>query len=99
MEILKDMPVRIAALTSGRVISQAKYSEWLEAERTYLESKKSEPEADVLGVEYVELLDKYETARYRTVINAGIIHRQTNYLCGQKIMGGLAEVDDRNVPS
>ncbi|KAF8580817.1 hypothetical protein K439DRAFT_1619489 [Ramaria rubella] len=31
-------------------------------ERDYLLSKKSEPEADILGVEYVELLDKYHAA-------------------------------------
>lgn len=64
LEILQDMPTRIAALTSGRTISDATYSAWLESERTYLKSKQSEPEADVLGVEYVELLDKYHTARF-----------------------------------
>lgn len=57
------MPIQMAALTSGRSISDAQYARWLESERIYLESKQSEPESDVLGVEYVEMLEKYHSAR------------------------------------
>ncbi|KAF8576014.1 hypothetical protein K439DRAFT_1623158 [Ramaria rubella] len=62
LEVLQDMPVRIESLTSGRLISNAQYSSWLSEECKYLESKKAEPESDVLGVEYVELLNKYHEA-------------------------------------
>jgi len=40
------------------------FARWIEEERLYLNAKKSEPEVDVLGVEYVELLNKYHAARY-----------------------------------
>ncbi|KAF8587113.1 hypothetical protein K439DRAFT_1614546 [Ramaria rubella] len=49
-----DMLVKIQTLMSGREISE---------EREYLLLKKSETEADILGVEYVELLDKYHATR------------------------------------
>ena len=58
------MPFRIETLTSGRQVSDAEYTAWLAEERQYLESKRTEPESDVLGVEYVELIDRYNEARY-----------------------------------
>ena len=48
----------------GRQVSDVQFTRWLEEELLYLESKRSEPEVDVLGVEYVELLNKYHNARY-----------------------------------
>ena len=63
LEILQEMPLRIQTLTSGREISDTQFTDWLIKEREYLESKQSEPEADILGVEYVELLQKYAQAR------------------------------------
>lgn len=64
LDVLHDMPIRIEALTSGRQISDIEFTRWLDEEQLYLKSKKSEPEADVLGIEYVELLNKYYNARY-----------------------------------
>ncbi|KAF8574809.1 hypothetical protein K439DRAFT_1624059 [Ramaria rubella] len=58
LEILQDMPNKIKSLTSGWEVSEAQFVEWLQQECDYLNSKHSEPEVDVLGVEYVELLDK-----------------------------------------
>ncbi|KAF8583365.1 hypothetical protein K439DRAFT_1617574 [Ramaria rubella] len=63
LEILRDFPVRIETLMSGRQVLEAQFAMWLADERKYLESKKAEPESDVLGVEYVELLTKYHEAR------------------------------------
>ncbi|KAF8584763.1 hypothetical protein K439DRAFT_1345285, partial [Ramaria rubella] len=62
LEVLWDMPVHIESLTSGWHISNAQYSSWLSEEHKYLESKKAETQSDVLGVEYVELLNKYHEA-------------------------------------
>ncbi|KAF8573305.1 hypothetical protein K439DRAFT_1559086, partial [Ramaria rubella] len=62
LELLRDMPVHISTLTSGRNILEAQYAGWLSDEHKYLESKHSEPEIDVLGVEYVGLLTKYAEA-------------------------------------
>jgi len=61
LEILHDMPVHIDTLTSGCNVPNTK---WLEDEHKYLHSKQSEPEHDVLGVEYVELLAKYNAAQF-----------------------------------
>ncbi|KAF8573706.1 hypothetical protein K439DRAFT_1624875 [Ramaria rubella] len=47
----------------GRNVSYAQYTGWLSDEHKYLESKHSEPENDVLGVEYIKLLTKYGEAR------------------------------------
>ncbi|KAF8530645.1 hypothetical protein JB92DRAFT_2804438 [Gautieria morchelliformis] len=63
LQVLEEMPVRIKALMSGRQVSEACFATWLQDERDYLESKKTEPDTDVLGVEYVELLNKYNDAR------------------------------------
>ncbi|KAF8575703.1 hypothetical protein K439DRAFT_1369235, partial [Ramaria rubella] len=64
LEFLQDMPVHIDTLTSGQNILEAQYAGWLSDEHQYLESKKLEPEIDVLGVEYVRLLTKYSKAPY-----------------------------------
>lgn len=64
MEVLHDMPIQIEALTSGHQISDIEFTRWLDEEQSYLKSKKSEPEVDVLGIEYVELLTKYYNAQY-----------------------------------
>ena len=61
--IIRDMPIQIETLTLGRHLSDMQFRSWLNAEREYLQSKQSEPEADVLGIEYVELLTKYNSAR------------------------------------
>ena len=58
------MPTHIKMLMGGRQVSNMQFTRWLEEEFLYLESKRSEPEMDVLSVEYVELLNKYNTARY-----------------------------------
>ena len=63
LESIQEMPLRIETLTSGRQISDAQFASWLEAERTYLISRQTEPETDVLGIEYVEMLNKYYEAR------------------------------------
>lgn len=65
LDILHEMPTRIATLTSGREITKSNYMEWLNAECEYLQLKMTEPKADILGVEYVELLTKYR--RWRSV--------------------------------
>jgi hypothetical protein len=63
LQVLEEMPIRIQALTLGRETTKAQYMSWLEEERKYLLSKQSEPPKDVLGIEYVELLNKYHDAR------------------------------------
>ena len=63
LDILQEMPIRIVTLLSGRPISDAQFSGWLEAEHQYLKSKQAEPQANILGVEYVELLTKYNDAQ------------------------------------
>ncbi|KAF8580520.1 hypothetical protein K439DRAFT_1519701 [Ramaria rubella] len=62
LELLRDMLVCISTLTSGWNIFEAQYAGWLADEHKYLESKHSEPESDVLGVDYVRLLTKYAEA-------------------------------------
>ncbi|KAF8525693.1 hypothetical protein JB92DRAFT_2535410, partial [Gautieria morchelliformis] len=62
LEILRDMPVRIQSLLPGRHISDAQFSTWLQEEHKYLNSKKSEPEKDILATQYVGLLSKHEEA-------------------------------------
>ncbi|KAF8495027.1 hypothetical protein JB92DRAFT_3084857 [Gautieria morchelliformis] len=62
LELLHDMPIRIQTLTSGCQITDLHFATWLDAEREYLRSREQGPEADVLGVEYVELLMKYNEA-------------------------------------
>ena len=57
------MPSRIETLTSGRDITDAQFAVWLKEERQYLKSKESEPEEDILGMEYVDLLMKYTEAK------------------------------------
>jgi Kyakuja-Dileera-Zisupton transposase len=64
LEVLRDMPTRIETLLSGRQVTDTQFAHWLEAERQYLNSRQSEPERDTLSLEYVELLDKYQHARY-----------------------------------
>ena len=63
LDVLQEMPIRIATLLSGRPISDAQFAGWLEAKHQYLKSKQAEPQADILGVEYVELLTKYNDAQ------------------------------------
>jgi hypothetical protein len=63
LNVIHDMPLKIDTLTSGCMVSDVQFSKWLQDERTYLQSKQAELKFDVLGVEYVELLDKYQTAR------------------------------------
>ncbi|KIJ27532.1 hypothetical protein M422DRAFT_190911 [Sphaerobolus stellatus SS14] len=63
LETIEDMTIRIAVLTSGHTITDAQFTQWLDEERTYLKSKQSEPEKDSTNIEYVELLQKYDTAR------------------------------------
>jgi hypothetical protein len=58
------MPIRIHSLISAHSVSDLKFAQWLEQEREYLSSKQSEPESDILGIEYVELLNKYNEAQY-----------------------------------
>jgi hypothetical protein len=60
---MREMPIWIHTLTSGRHITDLKYTEWLNAEREYLQSKVAEPQVDALGVEYVDLLTKYDSAQ------------------------------------
>ena len=55
-------------LMDGCQVSDAQFTRWLEEELLYLESKRSEPEVDVLGVEYVELLNKYHNAGYMELL-------------------------------
>ncbi|KAF8514271.1 hypothetical protein JB92DRAFT_3115721 [Gautieria morchelliformis] len=62
LEILCDMPVCIQSLLPGRHISDAQFSTWLQEEHKYLNSKKSEPEKDILATQYVGLLSKHEEA-------------------------------------
>jgi len=57
------MPICIEMLTSGCQTSDITFARWIE-ECLYLNEKKSELEVDVLGVEYVELLNKYQAALY-----------------------------------
>jgi len=57
------MPIQIATLLSGHCISNVKLAGWLEEENQYLKSKQDEPQAEILGVEYVELLTKYNDAQ------------------------------------
>ena len=64
LEVIHDMPIRIATLTSEQLITDVQFTQWLEDERLYLESRKSEPEADMLAMEYVQLLQKYYDTRY-----------------------------------
>ncbi|KAF8479455.1 hypothetical protein JB92DRAFT_3277834 [Gautieria morchelliformis] len=49
LQVLEEMPVRIKALMSGRQVSEACFATWLQDERDYLESKKTEPDTDVLA--------------------------------------------------
>jgi hypothetical protein len=63
LQILEEMPVRIQTLTSGRRVPEAQFMTWLDEERKYLLSKQSEPREDILGIEYVELLNRYHDAR------------------------------------
>ena len=62
LRIIRDMPIQIETLTLGCHIFDMQFRSWLNAEQEYLQSKQSEPEADVLGIEYVELLNKYNSA-------------------------------------
>jgi hypothetical protein len=61
--MLRDMPIRLQSLLPGQEISDAQFTKWLEEERKYLESKKHEPEHNVLATEYVELLRKCNDSR------------------------------------
>ncbi|KAF8510448.1 hypothetical protein JB92DRAFT_3083613 [Gautieria morchelliformis] len=63
LEILHDMPVRLESLLPGRHLSDAHFSKWLEEERTYLLSKKQEPEENIMASQYVELLRRHDEAR------------------------------------
>ena len=63
LDVLQEMPIQIATLLSGHPVSDAQFTGWLEAECQYLKSKQAEPQADILGVEYVELLTKYNDAQ------------------------------------
>src|SRR5882672_2858211 len=58
------MLTHIKMLMGGCQVSDMQFTRWLEEEFLYLELKRLEPEMDVLSVEYVELLNKYNTARY-----------------------------------
>ena len=62
LELVCDIPTCITTLLSGRHVSDTKFVLWLEDEHKYLQSKQAEPERDLLGLKYVELLDKYEHA-------------------------------------
>jgi hypothetical protein len=62
--ILEEAPHQIEALTSGCWVTDAQFAHWLDEEHRYLQSKLAEPEIDVLRIEYVELLTKYNEARY-----------------------------------
>ena len=61
--VMEEMPVRIQTLTSSQQITESQFTSWLNSEHDYLRSKQLEPEVDILGMEYVELLDKYNDAR------------------------------------
>ena len=58
------MPIWIATLLSGHHVSNVQFTGWLEEEHQYLKSKQAEPQAEILGVEYVELLTKYNDAQW-----------------------------------
>jgi len=64
LDVLCEIPIHIEELTSGCQISDITFARWIEQEWLYLNAKKSEPEVDVLGIEYVELLNKYHVAWY-----------------------------------
>lgn len=63
LDVMREMPVRIQTLTSSWQITKFQFTTWLNLEHNYLRSKQSEPDVDILGVEYIELLDKYYDAR------------------------------------
>ena len=67
LDILREMPIRIATLLSGGHVSDVQFAGWLEVEHRYLKSKQAEPQADILRMEYVELLTKYNDAQWAFV--------------------------------
>lgn len=63
-QLLRDMPVAIAALESGKTPEECNYTAHLNTERAYLASRKKEPETDIIACKYIELLLVYEEATY-----------------------------------
>jgi len=63
LDILQELPIQIVTLLSGCPISDAQFAGWLEAKCQYIKSKQAEPQANILKVEYVGLLTKYNDAQ------------------------------------
>ncbi|KAF8498309.1 hypothetical protein BU17DRAFT_72352 [Hysterangium stoloniferum] len=64
LETIDEMTMCQTILTAAeREIPHTQFMEWLNEERVYLTSKASEPKEDISCIEYVELLQKYDTAR------------------------------------
>ena len=64
LEVMQDMPICIKTLNCRHHLTDAQFAGWLWSERQYIQSRQAEPEADALGVEYVEMLNKYYNAWY-----------------------------------
>lgn len=64
LDILEQMPIRIEILLSGRGSTEATFTKWLEDEHRYLESKRQEPNENILSAEYIQQLQSYENAKY-----------------------------------
>ena len=54
----------IKTLTCRHHLNDAHFWGWLLSKCRYIQSIQVEPEADSLGVEYVEMLNKYHNAQY-----------------------------------
>ncbi|KAF8515032.1 hypothetical protein BU17DRAFT_93915 [Hysterangium stoloniferum] len=63
LKIISEMTMRQKMLTPEQVIPDTQFMKWLDEERAYLKSKASEPEKDILSIEYVTLLQAYDSAR------------------------------------
>ncbi|KAF8515111.1 hypothetical protein BU17DRAFT_68059 [Hysterangium stoloniferum] len=63
LETIDEMTMCQTILTAEREIPHTQFMEWLNEEHVYLKSKASEPKEDISCIEYVKLLQKYDTAR------------------------------------
>lgn len=60
LTLLCDMPMAISTLAGDH---PTPYQTWLDQERNYLDSKLTEPDADIMKREYVALLTKAQLAK------------------------------------
>ncbi|KAF8523118.1 hypothetical protein BU17DRAFT_64016 [Hysterangium stoloniferum] len=63
LEIIGEMMMCQKMLAPEQVIPDTQFMKWLDEEWAYLKSKTSEPEEDTLSIEYVKLLQAYDSVR------------------------------------